>query len=132
MDKAVIQYYRRLLKTGFEHAGSLENPSIFLDTVSENIPICGNIGDYLHLYINVHNGKIEAIKYLCTCDPTTNVAVEILCALIQGKTTEEIKTVTENSFFKVIESQSEEISKKAKGLLELLNRGLDRLRENPA
>jgi NifU-like protein involved in Fe-S cluster formation len=129
MDQAVIQYYRRLLKTGFEHAGSLENPSIFLDTVSEKIPICGSITDYLHLYINVKKGKIETIKYLCTCDPTTNVAVEILCILIQGKTAEEIKTITEDSFFKVIESRSEEISKKAKGLMELLTRGLDRLGE---
>jgi len=132
MDQAVIQYYRRLLKTGFNYAGSLENPSIFLDTVSENIPICGNIGDYLHLYINVHNGKIDDVKYLCTCDPTTNVAVEILCVLIQGKTTEEIKTITEDLFFKVLESRSEEISKKAKGLMDLLSRGLDRLRKNPA
>ena len=35
MDAAVIQYYRRLLRTRFEHAGSFENPSILLDAIME-------------------------------------------------------------------------------------------------
>jgi hypothetical protein len=41
MDEQVIKYYRRLLKTGFDHVGSLENPSIFLDSVGEKIRVCG-------------------------------------------------------------------------------------------
>jgi hypothetical protein len=60
MDAAVIKYYRRLLRTGFEHAGSLENPSIFLDTINENITVCGNAGNYLHLYLNVHHEVYHA------------------------------------------------------------------------
>jgi NifU-like protein involved in Fe-S cluster formation len=126
MGPAVIRYYRNLLKTGFEHAGSLENPSIFLDTVNEKIPICGNIGDYLHLYINIQNNMISDIKYLCACDPTSNVAIEILCILVRGKTIDEVKTITQESFFEILEAQSQELGKKAEGLLELLNRGLAR------
>lgn len=126
MDPAVIRYYRNLLKTGFEHAGSLENPSVFLDTVNENIPICGNIGDYLHLFINLHDGAFNDIKYLCTCDPTTNVAVEILCHILKGKKVEETRAISKELFFEILEVQSPELGKKAEGLLELLNRGLAR------
>jgi NifU-like protein involved in Fe-S cluster formation len=126
MDPTVIRYYRKLLKTGFEHAGSLENPSIFLDTVNENIPICGNVGDYLHLYIHIQDGIIDDIKYLCTCDPTTNVAVEILCFLLKGKKVEKAQTMAKESFFEILEAPSQELGKKAEGLKELINRGLAR------
>ena len=132
MDQAVIKYYRKLLKAGFEHAGSLENPSLFLDTVNENIPICGNVGDYLHLYIHIQDGVIDEIKYLCTCDPTTNVAVEIFCILVKGKIIKELKTITKDLFFEALEERSEELGKKAEGLIELLNRGLARFPEKPA
>jgi len=44
-------------------------------------------GDFMQLYINVINNRIDDIKYMCQCDPTANVAVEILCALLKGKTT---------------------------------------------
>ena len=82
----VVKYYRRLCKNGFEHAGSLENPSIFLDTVGEKIRICSHVSHaYMHIYINVRDGIIDDIKYLCTCDPTANVVVEILCSLLKVK-----------------------------------------------
>ena len=126
MDPTVIRYYRNLLKTGFEHAGSLENPSLFLDTVNEKLPICGNIGNYLHLYLHIHNGIIDDMKYLCTCDPTTNVAVEILCILIKGKTVAEARTISKESFFDILGAQSQELGEKAEGLMELMNRGLAR------
>jgi NifU-like protein involved in Fe-S cluster formation len=126
MDEVIIKYYRGLLKNGFVHAGSLEKPDIFLDTVSENIPICGNMGDYLHLYIHVRTGKIAAIKYLCTCDPTANVAVEMLCGLIRGKTFAEIESINEDSFSQALASDNEDLRKKAAGLLELLHRGIIR------
>jgi NifU-like protein involved in Fe-S cluster formation len=126
MDQAVIRYYRNLLKTGFNHAGSLENPSIFLDTVNEKLPICGNIGNYLHLYLYIHNDIIDDIKYLCTCDPTTNVAVEILCFLIKGKTVAAARTISKESFFNILGVQSQELGKKAEGLMDLMNRGFAR------
>jgi NifU-like protein involved in Fe-S cluster formation len=126
MDQVVIRYYRNLLKNGFAYAGSIENSSIFLDTVNENIPICGNVGDYLHLYLHIHDSVINDIKYLCTCDPTTNVAVEILCYLLKGKKVEEARAINKESFFEILEAQSLDLGKKAEGLMELLNRGLAR------
>ena len=53
MDEAVIKYYRKLLKNGFENSGSFENASIFLDNVGEKVLICGSTGDYMQLYVNV-------------------------------------------------------------------------------
>ncbi len=126
MDEAVIKVYRRLLRTGFEHAGSLEDPTLFLDSVSEQIVHCGNIGNYMQLYINVVNNIIDDIKYICSCDPPANVAVEILCALTKGKTLEEAASVREEAFTRFLGSESEALRKRAEGLLELLNKGLSR------
>ena len=130
MDEAVIHTYRRLLKTGFEHAGSLENPDLFLDTVGQNIPICGHAGDYLQIFIQVHDGVIADIRYLCNCDPTTNVAVEVLCNLVKGKKLEFMGSMTEDLFFQAIGSQSEDLSKKVRGLLEFLHGGVTQYQAN--
>jgi len=123
VDEAVIKYYRKLLRTGFEYAGSFDNPSVFLETVGDG-RICGRAGDYMHIFIKITNGRIDGIKYLCTCDPTANVAVEILCALAKGKTLEETQAMTEDSLLQTLGTESEDFRKKAKGLLELLNKGL--------
>jgi NifU-like protein involved in Fe-S cluster formation len=122
VDEAVIKYYRKLLRTGFEHAGSLDNPSVSLESVGDG-RICGH-GDYMHIFINVANGRIDGIRYLCTCDPAANVAVEILCALAKGKRLEEAQAITEDLFLQAFGTGSEDLRKKAKGLLELLNEGL--------
>ena len=124
MDEGVIKYYRKLLRTGFEHAGSFDNPSVFLDSAGEG-RVCG-AHEYMHIFINVSNGRINEIKYLCTCDPTANVAIEILCNLLIGKRLEETETITEDLFFQAVGSRSENLREKANGLLELLNRGLTR------
>jgi nitrogen fixation protein NifU and related proteins len=127
MDPEVIKYYRRMLRTGFEYAGSSENPSIFLNSVTEHIPVCGQVGqDYLHVYINIRDNIIDEIKYLCTCDPTANVVVEILCFLVKGKTLQEARALTEKDFAQVLGTCDEEYLKKAKAALELLNRGINR------
>ncbi len=126
MDEAVIKVYRRLLRTGFEHSGSLENPTLFLDSVSEKIVHCGQIGNYMQLYVNVVNNIIDDIKYICSCDPPANVAVEILCALVKGKTLEEAAAVREEDFTRFLGSESEELRKRAEGLLELLTKGISR------
>ena len=99
MDEAVIRYYRKLLRTRFEYAGSFENPSIFLDSVGEKVLICGSTGDFMHLYINIANNTINDIKYMCVCDPTANVAIEILCTLIKGKTLDKAASITEQAFY---------------------------------
>ena len=124
LDEGVIKYYRKLLKTGFENAGSFDNPSVFLDSAGEG-RVCG-AHEYMHIFINVSNGRIDGIKYLCTCDPTANVAIEILCTLLKGKRLEEAEAITEDSFFQVVGSRSEDLREKANALLELLNGGLAR------
>jgi NifU-like protein involved in Fe-S cluster formation len=126
MDEAVIKFYRRLLRTGFEHSGSFENPTLFLDSVTEQIVHCGNIGNYMQLYIRIVNNTIDDIKYICSCDPPANVAVEILCAVMKGKTLEEAATVSEEAFTRFLGSESEELRKRAEGLLELINKGITR------
>jgi NifU-like protein involved in Fe-S cluster formation len=127
MDQTVIQYYRRLLRQGFAHAGSIEKPTLFLDTVRENIPICGHVGDYLNVTLMIQDNWVVDIKYLCNCDPAANVAVEILCGLVKGKKVEEIKSLTEEPFFMVLGGKCEDLGQKAKGLLELLSRGFQRV-----
>jgi NifU-like protein involved in Fe-S cluster formation len=126
MDEKVIKYYRRLLRTGFEHSGSFENATIFLDSVTEQLVHCGNIGNYMQMYINVANNVIDDIKYICSCDPAANVAVEILCTLVKGKTLEEAAAVTEQDILEFLGSESEELRKRAENLLELLNTGISR------
>jgi NifU-like protein involved in Fe-S cluster formation len=126
MDEVVIKYYRKLLRTRFEYAGSFENPSIFLDTIGENVSICTHTSDFIHLYINIVDNKIDDIKYMCVCDPTANVAIEILCTLVKGKNLDEVTSVTEQAFLRFLGSEDEELQKKTKGLLELLKRGITR------
>ena len=63
MDELVVKSYRRLCRTGFEHTGELENPSIFLDTVGEKIRICSHVSHaYMHVYIKVNDNVITDIK----------------------------------------------------------------------
>jgi NifU-like protein involved in Fe-S cluster formation len=123
VDAVVIKHYRRLLRTGFEHAGSFDNPSVFLETVGEG-RVCGRAGDYMRIFINISNGRIDDIKYLCTCDPTANVAVEILCTLAKGKRLDEAQSMTEDSVLQAAGTGSEDLRKKARALLEFLNEGL--------
>jgi NifU-like protein involved in Fe-S cluster formation len=128
MDYAVIQYYRRLLKTGFEHAGSFENASMLLDATGDRAINCGETDSFMRLYIQVAANAIEDIKYMCSCGPTTNVAVEILCALVKGKTLDEAARVEEKAFSRFLGSESEELATKARALLGLLNDGIARHR----
>lgn len=130
MDEAVIKYYRKLLKTGFEHAGKIENASLFLDSAGEKVMICGAAGDYMQLYVNIADNKIDDIKYMCVCEPTANVAVEVLCALMKGKTLAEAAAVKEETILSLIGSHGEDLQKKAKGLLELLMKGIARYQTN--
>jgi hypothetical protein len=129
MDQAVIKYYRKLLNAGFEHAGSMDNPSILLDAVGEHMRICDHVGeDSLRLYVSVEGERIARTRYLCTCDPTTNVAVEVLSSLMEGKIVKDLDALTPESISEVVGSESEDLTKKAGGLIELLKRGIKRYR----
>jgi NifU-like protein involved in Fe-S cluster formation len=132
MDELVARFYRHLCRTGFQYTGSLENPSIFLDTVGEKIRICSHVSHaYMHIYISIINGTIDDIKYLCTCDPTANVVVEILCSLIKGKSISTAEAITPESFYGILGSRDEEFVKKSVGIIELLHRGLERYKSRP-
>jgi NifU-like protein involved in Fe-S cluster formation len=130
VDEAIIKYYRKLLTTRFGYAGSLESPSIFLDnTVGDKVVVCGKNVDFLHLYINVVNNKIDDIKYKCTCDPTANVAIETLCCLVKGKTLDEAANVPESAFYQFLGTEGEILQKVVKGLKDLLNIGISRYKD---
>jgi NifU-like protein involved in Fe-S cluster formation len=127
MDESVIKFYRAILTAGFEYAGTLKDPDIVLDAVGESIRICDHVdAGSLKLNIRVNDGRIDEIRYLCSCDPTTNVAVEIMCALLKGRTLDSISEITPESFLEVLGSKSEDLVKKARGLIELVGKGIER------
>lgn len=127
MDEVVVKYYRKIIREGCKNTGSFENPSIFLDSIGEKMSICAKMArSYIKLFLDVKDFTVKDIKYLCMCDPTANVAVEILCILVKGKTFNEIKSITEDSFTEIVGGPSEDLLKRAKGLLELINIGIER------
>jgi NifU-like protein involved in Fe-S cluster formation len=126
MDEAVIKYYRRLLKEDFPNAGALDHPSIFVEAIGEKLIDCGNTGNYMQLYLKLVDRRIADIKYLCSCEPVANVAVEVLCTLVKGKTLDEVADLTEEPFYQFLGSRDEELRKKVRGLLELVNDGISR------
>ena len=128
MDENAIKYYRKLCREGFKHTGEIKDPDIFLDTVGEKIRICSHVSHaYMHIYIKIREGKVEDIKYLCTCDPTANVVVEILCSILKGKTMKDAEVLTEKDFTQALGSDGDdEFLKKTRGMIELLHRGLKR------
>jgi NifU-like protein involved in Fe-S cluster formation len=126
VEEAVIKYYRWLLKTDFQNAGSIENAAIFVEAVGERMIHCGNTGNYMQLYLNVTDNIIDDIKYLCSCEPTANVAVEILCTLAKGKTLAEAASLPEQKFYQFLGCDGDELKIKVRGLLELLNDGISK------
>jgi NifU-like protein involved in Fe-S cluster formation len=124
MDQAVLQFYRRLLKEYFPNSGELNNASIYVEAEGPDIMNCSEAGNYMKLYLQVEGQYITEMKYLCTCEPAANVAVEILCGLVKDRTLEEALSLREEDFYQVIGSQSEELGRKAQGLLELLHKGI--------
>jgi NifU-like protein involved in Fe-S cluster formation len=126
VEEAIIKYYRRLLKVDFENSGSLENATIFVEAIGEKMIHCGNTGNYMQLYLNVADNRIDDIKYLCSCEPTANVAVEVLCTLAKGKSLEEASAIPERAFYERIGCEGEELKVKVRGLLELLREGISK------
>jgi len=127
MDEIVAERYRQLMQEGFKNTGSFENPTMFIDSKAEGISICGMGGqDYMNIYIKVSDGVISDIKYLCVCDPTANVVVEVLCNLAKGLTLEEAKALQKEQFFEAIGSDGGTVRRKVWGAIELLNRVIKR------
>lgn len=124
VEEAIIRHYRRLLKTDFENSGAIENPSIFVEAVGEKMIHCGNTGNYMHLYIVVEDDRIENIRYVCSCEPTANVAVEALCTLVKGKSLDEAAALPEETVYSFVGCRGDELKVKVRGLLEMLNEGI--------
>jgi len=128
MDEAVIQYYRRLLREDFPHAGEIRDPTIFVEAIGERMIHCGNTGNYMQIYLRVVDRRIGDIRYLCACEPVANVAVEVLCTLAKGKTLDEATDLSEEAFYQFLGCRSDDLHQKVRGLLELLNEGIARYR----
>lgn len=129
MDQKVVQYYRLITREGYKHYGTLESPSLFLDSVGEKIPLCSRATDsYVHVYITIVDDILEEVKYQCTCRPTANVVTEIFCSLIKGKTIKDAEALTEHAFSEALGTKDEEFMKGAHSIIELLHRGLNRFK----
>jgi NifU-like protein involved in Fe-S cluster formation len=102
----------------------MESPSIFVEAIGERMIHCGNTGNYMQLYLNIVDDRIEDIRYLCSCEPTANVSVEILCTLVKGKTLEEAAGLSEQVFYEFLGCSEEEYKIKSRGLMEMLNEGI--------
>jgi NifU-like protein involved in Fe-S cluster formation len=128
MEEAVVKYFRELLRQDFPNAGEIEDASVFAESVGEKMINCGNTGNYMQLYLKVAGGRIDDIRYLCSCEPTANVAVELLCTLARGKALAEAEAITPETFYQVLGCSGQELQVKVRGLLELLAEGIARYR----
>jgi NifU-like protein involved in Fe-S cluster formation len=127
MDEAVSAYYRKLMQEGFKNAGEIENPTMFIDSKAEGVSICGQgKTDFMNIYIQVKDRVITDVRYLCSCDPTANVVIEILCNLAKGLTLEKAKDINKDQFYEIIGSSRGPIRQKVWGAVELLNRVIKR------
>jgi NifU-like protein involved in Fe-S cluster formation len=125
LDEAAVRYYRKLITDGFRFAGRLDEAAITLDAASENMRICDHVGtDSLQLFFSIQDGVVDKVRYLCMCDPTTNVTVEIFCVLAEGKSLQEIRKLTPDSFLKSLGGPSQNLEHKAENLLLLVEKGI--------
>jgi NifU-like protein involved in Fe-S cluster formation len=127
MDQAVVNYYRKLILTNFRYAGVIQNADITVNAAQEGIAVCGKKNDDpVRIYLKTVGNIVEDAKYLCMCDPVTQVAVEILCELLPGKSLETIKAMKPDAFLKLLEGESAEFTERAKLLIQLINKGIER------
>ena len=120
------------MRKGFPHVGKLDNPDIFIDSLGEKIQVCGSIGRaYMHIYISAKQDTFNSIRYLCTCDPTANVVIEILCSLVESKPLDIVEKLTPDDFSRVLGSTTDEFRNRAKNTISLLASGISRY-ERPA
>lgn len=126
MDEVVIIYYRKLLRVDFENSGRIDGASICIEIVNRRSMLCVNTGDFMQIYINIIDNVIEDIRYICSCEPAANVAIEILCTLTKGKPLREARALTVEDFYRVLGDAGEEFGKKADVLLMLFKEHLKR------
>ncbi len=132
MDSGVMERYRQLIRAGFKNAGSFESPSIYLNTVAAHTKVCLGANGYIRIYINIRDGIVQDVKYLCSCDPVANVVVETFCGLARGKTLEAASAITPEMFAQAVGEDSEDLRKSAAALLKLWSDGVRQYLAAPA
>ena len=85
---------------------------------------CGNTGNYMQLYLVIQGERISRMTYLCSCEPSANVAVEALCGLAERKTLDEAASISREDLLLTIGSQDEELGLKSDGLIALLRQAI--------
>jgi NifU-like protein involved in Fe-S cluster formation len=127
MDEKAIQFYRKITREGYQYSGTIDNPSIFLDSAGEKIPLCSKAVDsYVNIYIKIKNDIIDAVKYRHVGRPMSNVVAEIFCALLSGKTVKEAVNLTAQDFSDYLGTNDEEYKEASNSMIKLLHIGLDR------
>lgn len=127
MDDKVIQFYRKITREGYQYSGTLDNPSIFLDSAGEKIPLCSKAVDsYVNIYIKIKNDIIGAVKYRHVGRPMSNVVAEIFCTLLSGISIEEAADLTEKAFCDYLGTDNMEYREASNNMIKLLHIGLDR------
>ena len=124
MDEAVKQLYRKLIKENFPNSREIEKPSVFLEANRRHMAHCSESGNYIQLFIKIEDRRITDISYLCSCEPTTNVVLEILCELARGITLEEADHLMAEYFYQIIGSREETIRVTVQGVMGLFRAGL--------
>jgi len=69
-------------------AGTLDDANAFAEQTN---PICG---DQLQLALRIHNGRIEAARFLAYGCPPTLVCGSVLAEMIEGMSVEEAEKIT--------------------------------------
>ena len=127
MDNKVIQFYRKITREGYQHSGTIENPSIFLDSSGEKIPLCSkSVDSYVNIYIKIKDDFIEEVKYRHVGRPMSNVVAEIFCALLSGRTVAEAADLSGQDFSDHLGTDDEEYIEASNSMIKLLHIGLDR------
>lgn len=101
------------------NAGELPEANV---VVEEHNPVCG---DRLRLSLIVHDGRIEAARYLAYGCPPTLVCGSVLTELIVGKTTSEAKQLTRTDLLNAIGGLPSRKHHAASLAIEALNKALN-------
>lgn len=127
MDDKAIQFYRKITREGYQYSGTIDNPSIFLDSSGEKIPLCSkSVDSYVNIYIKIHGDVLEEVKYRHVGRPMSNVVAEIFCALLSGRTIEEAMRLSGRDFSDYLGTDDEEYIEASNSMIKLLHIGLDR------
>jgi len=122
MHEILREYYQKLKKNGFEYAGMIEDADIIMSSFGAFSPVCGSPDDFVNMHIRLDNDIIADIKYQCISDPTTNVAIEIICALAKGKTLQDLLQFNDDAALHYLGCEDELLQSKTAALLDLLRK----------